>query len=376
MIELEDVYPWLNKYGTSHIHPSSERLIGQMRQALGEGRPDEARGLLQQLYDFACKLRDDKEVTEIFAECAHSSFMLNGMAEAETILIDAVSRAWSDLHTRAVIQWMLGCVQWQSLPTRQEAVVSWRNSLTDFERLTRQPGLSYDQHAWYEETRGQLERSLLDALEQVGSYVDMDGIYSSGKKGKEFVEQPVATETPTTEEPAESQKVALPQVSATSENYSSDILQLFTISEEIPAGDFGPSGIDPFPIGTVEIDQLSINGRPYRIYSTRGHRIINLPLDQKFLVLKVKGDSMDQENITGKDFVILRRVDLPSNGDIVMAEIVGIDSHATLKLFYKDNKSITLKPHSSNPIHKPFVFKNVNEGFYIRGVVVAVLKPV
>jgi SOS-response transcriptional repressor LexA len=68
-------------------------------------------------------------------------------------------------------------------------------------------------------------------------------------------------------------------------------------------------------------------------------------------------------------------VDTPANGDIVMAEIVGIDSHATLKRYSRDLDSIMLKPHSSNPAHKPFIFKKINEGFYIRGVVVAVLKP-
>jgi phage repressor protein C with HTH and peptisase S24 domain len=158
--------------------------------------------------------------------------------------------------------------------------------------------------------------------------------------------------------------------------HTSDLLQLFTISEEIPAGDFGPSGIDPFPIGTVAIDRLSINGRPYSIHSTRGRRIINLPLDQKLIVVKVKGDSMNQENIAAEDFVLLRKVDVPANGDIVLAEIVGIDNTATLKRYFKEKDTITLKPSSSNPVHKPFVFKKVNEGFFIRGVVIAVLKPV
>jgi phage repressor protein C with HTH and peptisase S24 domain len=165
------------------------------------------------------------------------------------------------------------------------------------------------------------------------------------------------------------------ELSETQASVPSDILQLFTISEEIPAGDFGPSGIDPFPIGMVEIERLSINGHPYSIHSTRGRKIINLPMDQKFFIVKVKGDSMDQENITERDYVILRRVDKPTNGDIVMAEIVGLDSHATLKIYSRSKTSITLRPHSSNPVHKPFVFTKVNEGFYIRGVVVAVLKP-
>jgi hypothetical protein len=361
MIALEDVYPWLNKYGMSHIRPSSVRLIDQILTALKEGCADEARGLLQQLKDLACKLRDDEEVTEILTECGTITYGMGSLEEAETILVDAVTRAWSNLHRRAVIQWMVGCVQWRSMPARQRAVISWRNSISDFERLARQPGLSHEQQTWYQETCARLEQSLIEALELVGSYMDL--VQSS-----EIAEGGYP--------PPSEEFSATPLPSGSAVTQTSDILQLFTISEEIPAGDFGPSGTDPFPIGTVEIDRLTINGHPYRIHSTRGRRIINLPLDQKCTVVKVKGDSMNQENITEEDFVLLRRVDVPVNGDIVMAEIVGIDSQATLKRYFKNNDTITLQPHSSNPVHKPFVFKKVDEGFYIRGVVVAVLKPI
>jgi SOS-response transcriptional repressor LexA len=73
--------------------------------------------------------------------------------------------------------------------------------------------------------------------------------------------------------------------------------------------------------------------------------------------------------------VLLRKVDIPENGDIVLAEIVGVDSKATLKRYFIEKGTITLRPNSSNPIHQPFVFKKIDDGFYIRGVVVAVLKP-
>jgi phage repressor protein C with HTH and peptisase S24 domain len=391
MIALEAAYSWLNRYDISHLRSSSDSLINQIGNVMDEGHPDEARGLVQQLHDLAYKLRDDQEVTEALVECAHSHFELDDIAESETILVEAVSRAWSDLHRRAVIQWMQGCVQWRSLPNRQNAVISWRNSLADFERLARQPGLAPVQHAWYQETSDQLEQSLLEALEQVGSYMDMDAGQSSGKTKTGASEQqepvsttlepsePTVTQTSEVLTPSETFTTKTPDTSIPPESNAAnsfDILQLFTVSDVIPAGDFGPSGIDPFPIGTVEIDRLTINGHPYSIHSTRGRRIINLPFDQKLSVVKVKGDSMDQENITAQDYVILHRVDVPANGDIVMAEIVGIDSHATIKRYFKEKGTITLTPHSRNPVHKPFVFKKVNEGFYIRGVVVAVLKPV
>jgi phage repressor protein C with HTH and peptisase S24 domain len=376
MITVEEAHTWLNKYDKSHIPASSNSLINQVIKALEEGHRDEAKKLSQRLCDLACHLQNEKEVTEILIECGFISYLLKDFADAEHILADGISRAWSDLHRRAACQWMLGSVQWQSLFTRQQAMVTWRNSLSDFERLSREAGLPSESRAWYLEIQELLGKSLLEAVEQAGGYSDSKERASGYKDKRGFPGQPSAgTEPPSYPDPSGQKPSGTINLSEQIPPPTFDIWQLFTISEEIPAGDFGPSGIDPFPIGTVEINQLTINSHPYSIHSTRGRKFISLPLDQKFTVVKVKGDSMDQENITEQDYVLLRRVDAPVNGDIVMAEIVGIDSHATLKKYMKDADRITLKPHSNNPEHKPFVFKKVNEGFYIRGVVVAVLKP-
>jgi len=377
MISIEDVHAWLNMFDKSHISALSESLIGQVMQALRDGYGDEARGLLQQLNDLACHLWDEKEVNEIIIESGHISYLLNDFAEAESVFKDSVSRVWSDPHRRAVVEWMLGCVQWQTLSTRQQALSAWQNSVSDMQRLAMEAGLSFEQHAWYQKTSVQLQNNLLEAMQQAGGYLDVDEETSRKSNQKGTSETPQARDQSVRTPQSETGKPgSFPHPLESSVIQSFDILQLFTISEEIPAGDFGPSGIDPFPIGTVEIDRLIINGNPYSIHSTRGRKIINLSLDQKLNVIKVKGDSMDQENITEKDYVLLRKVDVPANGDIVMAEIVGIDSHATLKKYSREKDRITLKPHSSNPAHKPFVFKKINEGFYIRGVVVAILKPI
>ena len=377
MIDFEEVLPWLNQFEASHISPATNILIGQLRLSLSENKREETSGLLQQLKDLAYKLRDTEEVTESLVECAYGFFMLNQLEEAEAILTDAVSRSWSGLHKRAVIQWMLGCVQWQVFPSRQQAVISWRNSLSDFDLLARQPGFAVQKREWYQETRGKLEQSLLETTEQVGNYMDLDDRGLSGMQRKAAPAR--SGSDPATSVPPDPSVIHASEGLKTEEPFAfkpSDSLQLFTISEEIPAGDFGPSGMDPFPIGSVEIDRVSINGHPYSIHSTRGRKVINLPLDQRLMVVKVKGDSMDQEGILEQDYVILRKVDAPSNGDIVMAEVVGIDSKATLKIYFRDKDTITLKPHSSNPVHHPFEFKKVSKGFLIRGVVVAVLKPV
>jgi hypothetical protein len=375
MIPFEQVYSWLNKFGSSHLRPASNTLISSMKNALEAGHRTDATGLLQQLEDYACKLRDDAEGVEVLLECADTAERLGNLDKAGTNLVEAVSRAWSDLHRRAVIQWLLGAVQWRSMPSRQQAVVSWRNSISDFEQLAKKPSIAHQQRTWYEDTVCLLERNLSEALEEVGRYVDL--IQPLGTPKKDHAAHPGEVSTTLLPSPSMETRLSDTHLPADSTlTRTADILQLFTISEEIPAGDFGPSGYDPFPIGVVELDHLFINGHPYSIHGTRGKKIINLPLDQQTTVVKVKGDSMDLENISREDFVILRRVDLPSNGDIVMAEIVGVDGRATLKHYFNEKDTITLQPHSSNPDHKPFVFRKVREGFYIRGVVIAVLKPI
>ncbi len=368
MITFDEVIPWFYKFETSRVRPDINQLISRMRACLDTKEVNEVAEVQKQLLELSRQLRDEKEVTEILVECAIASSLTGKLDKAETLLMDAVASAWSSLHKRAVIQTMVGCVQWGATETKSKAIISWRNALFDFEWLKRQPGLPNGQSSWFRETCTLLEKNLLDAMEIVTSEMKNTPLPVEKAQADEGEPaDPAGQGTPTGADGAQQGPSAAPS--------RSDILQWFTISEEIPAGDFGPSGVDPFPIGVVEVEQVSINGHPFSIHATRGKRIIHLPSTPEIQVVKVKGDSMNEENILKGDYVILRRADSPNNGDIVMAEIVGIDTSATLKRFYKDQDTIILQPRSSNPLHKPYVFKKVGEGFYIRGVVIAVLKP-
>jgi phage repressor protein C with HTH and peptisase S24 domain len=245
-------------------------------------------------------------------------------------------------------------------------VFTWREALTDLERLANKPGLRTDQKNWYHQAYADVESSLIKALktfEEADENV-VDGTATDEAQGQAGKENESEAEGERGEDQPEERSTM----------NTADILQLFTVSEEIPAGDFGSSGVDPFPIGTVEVDCLYINGKPYSIHNTRGKKIVNLPLDQNLSVVKVKGDSMDQENILPGDYVVVRGVDVPVNGDLVLAEITGVDHRATLKRFYQDRDTITLQPRSSNPEHQPFVFKNTGDGFHVRRIVIAILK--
>lgn len=64
--------------------------------------------------------------------------------------------------------------------------------------------------------------------------------------------------------------------------------------------------------------------------------------EQCFL-LRVKGDSMIEAGILDGDYVIVRKQDTASNGDIVVALI---DDEATVKRFFRENNRIRLQPEN------------------------------
>lgn len=69
-------------------------------------------------------------------------------------------------------------------------------------------------------------------------------------------------------------------------------------------------------------------------------------------LLKVEGDSMIGVGIYDGDYVIVKQQPVAENGEIV---VTLIEDEATLKRFYKDNDTITLKPE--NPNMEPLIYK-------------------
>jgi repressor LexA len=92
-----------------------------------------------------------------------------------------------------------------------------------------------------------------------------------------------------------------------------------------------------------------------------------------FYALKVTGDSMIEDLIAEGDHVILRpltETDELKNGTIVAARVEG--QGATLKRFYKEGETVTLKPSNANyaPIEVPA------EQVEIQGVLIGVWRGV
>ena len=85
-------------------------------------------------------------------------------------------------------------------------------------------------------------------------------------------------------------------------------------------------------------------------------------------VLRVKGDSMIDEQIRDGDYVIVEDRSSADNGEMVIALVGGLD--VTLKKFYKESGRIRLQP--ANPTMQPIVVDP--DQVHVQGVVVGVMR--
>jgi repressor LexA len=85
-------------------------------------------------------------------------------------------------------------------------------------------------------------------------------------------------------------------------------------------------------------------------------------------VLRVKGDSMIDEQIRDGDYVVVEDRKTADNGEMVIALVGGTD--VTLKKFYREAGRIRLQP--ANPAMQPMLFDPSQ--IQIQGVVVGVMR--
>ena len=108
------------------------------------------------------------------------------------------------------------------------------------------------------------------------------------------------------------------------------------------------------------------------IEAVRGNELVAVPEDmigrRDVFLLKVRGESMVDEQIRDGDYVIVERRTDPRNGEVVVALLYG--EKATLKKFYRENEQIRLQP--ANPTMKPILV--TEDQVAIQGVVVGLLR--
>jgi len=130
----------------------------------------------------------------------------------------------------------------------------------------------------------------------------------------------------------------------------------------------------PARVGTrsVEVPLLGYVAAGAPIEAIAGAETINVPEDlvgrHDTYVLRVKGDSMIDEQIRDGDYVIVEDRKTAENGEMVIALVGGAD--VTLKTFYREAGRIRLQP--ANPAMQPMLFEP--DQIQVQGVVIGVMR--
>ena len=120
--------------------------------------------------------------------------------------------------------------------------------------------------------------------------------------------------------------------------------------------------------GENEIPLLGTVAAGQPIEAILSHDVVSVPKDMqgrgRTFALRVRGDSMIEENIQDGDIIIVTSQKTADNGQVVVALIDG--NYATVKKFYREPDFIRLEP--ANPQFKP-IFVKTPERIQIQGVV-------
>jgi repressor LexA len=118
--------------------------------------------------------------------------------------------------------------------------------------------------------------------------------------------------------------------------------------------------------GEIPLLGLVAAGQP--IEAVLSHETVSAPRDMigrgRMFALRVRGDSMIDENIQDNDIILVSSQQTAENGQVVVALIDG--NYATVKKFYREPEFIRLEP--ANPQFKP-IFIKTPERIQIQGVV-------
>ena len=122
-----------------------------------------------------------------------------------------------------------------------------------------------------------------------------------------------------------------------------------------------------------EIPLLGIVAAGAPIEAVLNYETVCIPRDMmregRMFALRVRGDSMIDEQIRNNDLIILQSRQTAENGQTVVALIDGSD--ATVKRFYGSHNHVRLEP--ANPNYKPIVIRPP-ERVQIQGAVVGVIR--
>ncbi len=365
MVDPLKAKSWLLYPDRKSVLPDSARLLlEEIQENLENGGFIEMEEGLQLLIFNRDRFPNHQVRAEMTLEAALGWFMLNNLDMAIRLLTEAQRLFRPQDHFVAVVLWMKGCIhaRLESPEEIEAAYLAWSEALDIFE-ARRKIAISEEHSQWYQARVDEVREAIL-SLDHTRPQPEPASV------GNGWV--PEFSQAETEDAPAPDSLL------------DGLALQLFRVVEEIPAGGFGPVSPDQFTIGEVDVKEVWIDGVRHRMVNLADSSQLFKLRQNKYIVARVNGDSMNRPNpkfnregIDDGDYVLIRIQTTADNGDIVAAEIDGVDESATLKQFRveKNGEKFLLMPNSTNPQHQPFEFDRLNEGFTIRGVALVLFKP-
>jgi SOS-response transcriptional repressor LexA len=340
MKDLENTYHWLGKQDPGFIYEPG-RLAGHMHAAAEDGDFSTAWRYHHELAA-ARGIADEYRQALIYMECALAACKMHNPTQAAQDLKSAISllerlRAGhlARDHAWALAHWMLGNLLLPFSNAPSDTADTWEQSLRTFQNLANHPSVFQDEQRWYQDRCAEMDQAISEAI--------------TGNAGEPYLSRAVLQCGP---------------------------LKSIEVLDQIPSR----VGAVPKRPGDLQLqpslDKFRILEKEHYFYSLRGsRRIVNLSTRADYMIVKVSDRSMDKAGIHPGDYVLLRRQNQATNGDMVAALIDGVDDCAVLKTYWEERDRCVLQPQSSDPEISTFGFSPDTDITYrIFGVVLGVFK--
>lgn len=376
MDTLENTYHWLGLGKQPFPNQTLAACLRQLHQAVETKQVNQALEWMKTVHQNGAALPDPPLKARLHLECARANFNLgfhdDALREIDAAIALLEERAGFDSEYKlvnAIAHWMLGNLLLTLPEQRNLVLAAWQKSLNDFTNLAAWPPEYHSNPGWFRDRCAEMRQGI-------------ERFIASGSPRP----RPSGAARPAPRrQPAGSPRPSRGQAPSgfpwpISTLYAGNIKSLPVIGE-IPAGGFAATGIGAYTLETLQVepaqDEFIIANQPYRLVNLRGSPgVTELVSSRSYMILQVKGDSMNADQIEPGDYVLLAEQNSADQMDIVAAEIVNVDAKATLKRFRRKDGVIILEPRSTNPSHQPFVFPEGTSNFFIRGVALGVFKPV
>lgn len=358
-----------------YLRESTQILVNRMRNAVAERSNEEAWNLLERLKKLGTSIhgmRNDfggdgflYEQAEINLECAVVACRMGDDQEAG-MLLDMTSGSFGgrSVH-KAVTCWIAGCIQWQSQSHFEIALVNWEKSCRIMTELAGNNTFDTTFAGGCDRIAGEM-RDAIRETSILGFPPPPPGVPGA---------RPGTGTRPGPSAPLDPPPSPRPHSTGGSAGRTTARIRTYPVIGSIPAG--SPIGIVDDSDEMMISDRFEINGHFYKAYNLKDGAFINLNQNQRYYLLKVSGESMNNAlpvNIEDGDYVLMIKQDTAESGDIVAAEIDDKDrqAEATLKRYYRRDGRYILEPQSRNPdLRERLTFTT---DFYIRGRAIAVFK--